>query len=181
MYYGEMMRAMVMGCVWDGGWSKSRSMGWRRTSRSVPMALLPPVFLGLAVAGAVAVSLGIALVATAAALLFAFAVVGGVFGALGFVTWQVLRRSVPGLHRRRGAAKPDMRTRRQEETSFIAAETPLDLLRRRYATGEIGQTAFRRQLTDLLKERYVRGDLTLAEFENRVRHVYSDPALTPPA
>ena len=60
-------------------------------------------------------------------------------------------------------------------------ESPVDVLRLRYAAGEIGQTAFRAQLTDLLKERYVRGDLTLAEFESRVRQLYQDPALRPPA
>jgi len=142
---------------------------------------MPPVFLGLAVAGVVALSLGVALVATAAALLFAFALVGGLFGMLGFVGWQILRHTVPGLHQRRGAGKRSMHARRHEALTFVSADTPVDTLRRRYAAGEIGQTAFRRQLTDLLKERYVRGDLTLAEFESRVRHLFSDPALTPPA
>ena len=44
----------------------------------------------------------------------------------------------------------------------------------------IGQTEFRRGLIELLKERYVRGDLTMAEYESRVRHILLDPALRPP-
>ena len=141
---------------------------------------MPPVLLGLAVAGVVVVSVGVALVATAAAVLFALALTGGVFGALGFLGWQILRHAVPGLHGRGHLRKREKRARARDHLIVSAADTPVDTLRRRYAAGEIGQTAFRRQLTDLLKERYVRGDLTLAEFETRVRHLYSDPALTPP-
>jgi uncharacterized membrane protein len=133
--------------------------------------------LGLAVAGVTALAIGLAVVATVAALLFSVAVTGGIFAILGFFAWQIVRHSVPGLHRHRGRRG---RRRRDDREVADVRDTPVDVLRRRYASGEIGQTAFRRQLTDLLKERYVRGDLTLAEFESRVQHLYRDPALQPP-
>lgn len=160
-------------------------MGGRRRAGALrlplPFLLLPPVALGLAVSGAVVLALGLALVATVAAVLFSVALTGGVFAVLGFVAWQLLRHTVPGLH----GARRGKRGRRRKAGQEIDAppglnDTPVDLLRRRYAAGEIGQTVFRRQLTDLLKERYVRGDLTLAEFESRVHHLYQDPALQPP-
>ncbi|MGI8423221.1 MAG: SHOCT domain-containing protein, partial [Chloroflexota bacterium] len=108
---------------------------------------------------------------------FSAVLTAGIFGALGFVAWQFLRHTLPRL------AVPRQRDKRSRNSAQPDAESetsPVDVLRRRYAAGQIGQTAFRQQLTDLLKERYVRGDLTLTEFEARVSHLYLDPALQPP-
>jgi hypothetical protein len=172
------MRAMVSCGQWSG------SGAWRahRVRYGVPVAFMmaPMLALGVGVAGIVIFSIGIAVVATVAAVALSLAVTAGVFGALGFVLWQVARHTVPGL----GKGGPPRRrkgSQRREDTASWTGESPVDVLRRRYAAGEIGQTAFRAQLTDLLKERYVRGDLTLAEFESRVRQIYQDPALRPPA
>ena len=148
----------------------------------VALVLAPPVALGLGVAGVVVLSVGLALLLTVAAVAFSVALTAGIFGALGFVLWQVVRHAVPGLA---GSRAPGGRLRvdvlRGKESRGWGDGSPVDVLRRRYAAGEIGQTAFRAQLTDLLQERYVRGDLTLAEFEARVRQLYQDPALRPPA
>jgi hypothetical protein len=84
---------------------------------------------------------------------------------------------------RRFGGRPPRRQRGHRALPAVesAPELPIDTLRRRYAAGEIGQTEFRRGLVELLKARYVRGDLTMAEFESRVRHVLLDPALQPPS
>ena len=158
----------------------------RRSRHCWPAALVigPPVVLGLGVAAVVVLSVLLAVLATVAALAFSAAVTLGIFGALGFVAWQIARHTIPGLARTRAPRKRGKRSdnRGDREPRWEPDDaTPVDLLRRRYAAGEIGQTAFRQQLTDLLKERYVRGDLTMAEFESRVRHLYQDPALRPPA
>ena len=42
------------------------------------------------------------------------------------------------------------------------------LLRERYARGEIGRQSFQDALSDVLKDRYLRGELTSEEFEERV-------------
>ena len=146
--------------------------------------LAPPVVLGLGVAAIVVLSVGLAVLVAIAALAFSAALTVAIFGAMGFVAWQVVRHAVPGLAGRslsRGREARSSQRDKHDTRHDVVVESPVDVLRRRYATGEIGQTAFRQQLTDLLKERYVRGDLTLAEFESRVRHLYQDPALRPPA
>ena len=182
MYHDEAMRAMVWSTHWSGG-HLGRA---RRLQRGWPVAfaflVVPSAVLGLGVAAIVALSIGLAMFLALAALVFSAAVAAGIFGALGFVTWQVVRHTVPGLSgHRRAQRNLDKRSRKSDARASIAAESPVDVLRRRYAAGDVGQTAFRQQLTDLLKERYVRGDLTLTEFETRVRHLYQDPALRPPA
>ena len=176
LYHVEAMRAMVSCGQWSG------SCEWKAYRLRLPVAFMmaPVLALGVGVAGIVIFSIGLAVVATVAAVALSLAVTAGVFGALGFVLWQVARHAVPGLA---GARPPRRRKGSKGRDSAVqwVGESPVDVLRRRYAAGEIGQTAFRGQLTDLLKERYVRGDLTLAEFESRVRQLYQDPALRPPA
>ena len=172
--------------VWSTQWSGGHLGRARRLQRGWPVAfaflVVPSAVLGLGVAAVVALSIGLAMFLALAALVFSAALAAGIFGALGFVTWQIVRHTVPGLAgQRRAQRKLDKRSRKSDAPVISTVESPLDVLRRRYAAGEIGQTAFRQQLTDLLKERYVRGDLTLAEFEARVRHLYQDPALRPPA
>jgi uncharacterized membrane protein len=182
MYHDEAMRAMVWGTHWSGGhrWRGSRALS-SRCGWPVAFVLAPPLVLGLGVAAIVVLSVGLAVLVTVAAIAFSAALTVGIFGALGFVAWQVVRHSVPGLAGRTASRKRERRAGHRDAREDVVVETPVDVLRRRYASGEIGQTAFRQQLTDLLKERYVRGDLTLAEFESRVRHLYQDPALRPPA
>ena len=169
-----------------GQWSAMYGWKGRRMRHGWPVAfvLAPPVALGLGVAGILVLTVGLAVVLTVAAVAFTFALVAGIFCALGFVLWQVARHAVPGLAGVPRASRRRQRTASASEITLgrqLPPETPVDALRRRYAAGEIGQTAFRQQLTDLLKERYVRGDLTLGEFEARVGHLYQDPALRPPA
>jgi hypothetical protein len=182
MYHDEAMRAMVCSTEWSSGrmWRGSRGMKWRY---GLPLTLiLAPIFaLGIGTAGIVVFSVGLAVVVTIAALALSAVLTAGVFGALGFAVWQLVRHAVPGLAGRTEPRKRKKRSGPRDDRDKVIELSPVDVLRRRYAAGEIGQTAFRQQLTDLLKERYVRGDLTLAEFENRVRHLYQDPALRPPA
>src|SRR5688500_11847600 len=98
MYHDEAMRAMVWSTHWSGGhrWWASRALsarcGW-------PVALVRalPVVLGVGVAAIVVLSVGLAVLATIAALAFCAALTVAIFGALGFVAWQVVRRTVPGL------------------------------------------------------------------------------------
>ena len=182
MYHGEAVRAMVWSTHWAGG-HLGRA---RKVQRGWPVAfaflVVPSAVLGLGVAAVVALSIGLAMFLALAALVFSAALVAGIFGAIGFVTWQIARHAVPGLAAHRSSLPTlGKRPRKGDAGSAYTVESPVDLLRRRYASGDIGQTVFRQQLTDLLKERYVRGDLTLAEFESRVRHLYQDPALRPPA
>ncbi len=147
------------------------------------MALGPLPLIGLAAAGVVGISLAFAVVVTVLAMLLSAVVAVGVLGTLGFGAYQLARHTMPLL------AGPGRRTSRravdgagtQSSRKRFTVETPVDALRRRYAAGEIGQTQFRRALVELVKERYVRGDLTLDEYESRVRHIYLDPALRPPA
>jgi uncharacterized membrane protein len=146
-----------------------------------PFLFLGPLpLIAFGVAGLVGVSMVFALAMLLVGVVFSAAIAAAVLGAMGFVAWQLARFVVPRLagvetHPRRMRGGAAHATQRR-----VAVETPVDALRRRYAAGEIGQAAFRRGLVDLLKERYVRGDLTLDEFESRVRHVYQDPALGSP-
>jgi uncharacterized membrane protein len=52
--------------------------------------------------------------------------------------------------------------------------SPAQLLRLRYARGEITQRQFQDALVDLLKERYVSGELGLQEFEDELTRVLTD-------
>ena len=146
----------------------------------LPFPWTPLPFIALGVGVLVGIPLVIALVATLAAVVIALAVSAGVaaglFGATGFVAWHLARAVAPSLRRGKGKRKG-----KHARAGLSAVEVPVvDVLRLRYAAGEIGQTEFRTRLTELLKERYVRGELTLPEFESRVRHLYLDPALRPP-
>src|SRR5688500_19496949 len=96
------MRAMVWSTQWSGG-HLGRA---RRLQRGWPVAfaflVVPSAVLGLGVAAVVALSIGLAMFLALAALVFSAAIAAGIFGALGFVTWQIVRHTVPGLagHRR---------------------------------------------------------------------------------
>ncbi len=146
----------------------------------LPFPWTPLTFIALGVGVLVLIPLVIALVATVVALAIALVVSAGMavglFGATGLVTWHLARAVAPSLRRGKGKRKG-----KHARAGLSAADVPVvDVLRLRYAAGEIGQTEFRTRLTELLKERYVRGELTLPEFESRVRHLYLDPALRPP-
>ena len=52
--------------------------------------------------------------------------------------------------------------------------TPEELVRERYARGEIGWPEYREVLVNLLKDRYTRGELELAEYEERVARLLED-------
>jgi hypothetical protein len=167
------MRAMV--------WSHRRHYHVQRAA--LPFLFLAPLpVLGLMVAGVVGISLAFAVVVTVLAMLLSAAVAVATLGALGYGVWKLVQYTTP-LLTGTGADAPARRLHpggipagRQRFT----VETPVDALRRRYAAGEIGQSEFKRGLVELVKERYVRGDLTLDEYEARVRHIYQDPALRSP-
>lgn len=55
-----------------------------------------------------------------------------------------------------------------------AASSPADLLRERYARGEITREQYRQALVDLLQDRYVRGDIGLDELEARVKMLIAE-------
>jgi hypothetical protein len=108
-----------------------------------------------------------------------------VLGGLAYGGWQVAKHAVPmvGSRKRRGERGRRMRDEASawnKRRQLIWDDSPVEVLRRRYAAGEIGQTEFRTRLVELLKERYVRGDLTLSEYEARVSSVLLDPALRSP-
>lgn len=46
--------------------------------------------------------------------------------------------------------------------------SPIEVLRLRYARGEIGWQEYREALINLLKDRYVRGELELPQYEERL-------------
>lgn len=51
--------------------------------------------------------------------------------------------------------------------------TPAEILRDRYARGEITQEQYRGTLLDILKDMYVRGEITVDEFEARAEKLSS--------
>jgi hypothetical protein len=149
------------------------------------MALGPLPLIALAGAGLLGIVLVFTAVVTVLAMALSAAVAVGVLAAMGVGTYQLARHAVPwlmgtgtcsgGPRRVLGKARGGRKGR-----PAFTVETPVDALRRRYAAGEIGQTEFRRGLIELVKERYVSGDLTIDEYESRVRHIMQDPALRPP-
>jgi uncharacterized membrane protein len=54
--------------------------------------------------------------------------------------------------------------------------TPEELLRERYARGEIGWPEYREVLVNLLKDRYSRGELELPQYEDRLARLLEDGA-----
>lgn len=52
---------------------------------------------------------------------------------------------------------------------------PEELLRERYARGELGRQQYLDALVDVLKDRYVRGELTLDEYEARLGLLLGSP------
>ncbi len=52
--------------------------------------------------------------------------------------------------------------------------TPEELVRERYARGEIGWPEYQEVLVSLLKDRYVQGELELAEYEEHVSRLLDD-------
>lgn len=198
-----MNRALMTAIVW--GRRRQRSGHWLSVGRWTPLHFAGAL-VALVVCGAVALALLVALVTAALALVLSGVFVAGallvsgglvvaVLGALGFGTLQLIRTVAPQFGSRAGM-RDERRTGQaawgtfgwtgmRSQGVFVAgtggADGPVDVLRRRYASGEIGQTEFRARLVELLKERYVRGDLTLLEYESRVKHLYLDPALQPPS
>lgn len=55
--------------------------------------------------------------------------------------------------------------------------SPEEVLRHRYARGELTQRQYREALVDVLKDRYVRGELELAEYETRLSLLLGDERL----
>lgn len=60
-----------------------------------------------------------------------------------------------------------------------APRSPEDLLRERYARGEIGRQQYLEALGDILKDRYIRGELDLNEYEARLDVLLQQPDKTP--
>jgi uncharacterized membrane protein len=77
-------------------------------------------------------------------------------GAVGFALWH--HYTIPGGSRPR--------------------PSPADLLRERYARGEISREQYRQALLDLLQDRYVRGEIGLEQLEERSARVLSDQPRT---
>jgi len=51
--------------------------------------------------------------------------------------------------------------------------SPAEILRNRYARGEISQEQYREALMDVLKDMCVRGEITMDEFDSRAQKLYS--------
>lgn len=50
--------------------------------------------------------------------------------------------------------------------------SPAEILRQRYALGEISQEQYRKALMDILKDMCVRGEITMDEFDSRAERLY---------
>lgn len=154
-----------------------------RRYRHYSLALLPllPIPLVAVMIGVVvALSMTLALAMAVLAMLVGAAVIVMAFGGFAFASWHLARRAAPWMM---GRVAPRELAGGSPRSALVDArrDSPVDVLRRRYAAGEIGQSEFRQRLIGLLKERYVRGDLTIGEFESRVERVLRDPALRSPA
>lgn len=171
---------------WTAGAWHRRHSGMKHARRMIRHL---PVPLPLLIAGALLFTgAAITAVMTLLVLVVSALVIAGSVAAFVLGSVQIARHFSPAVDRALACGRSQRRERcggrRQEshgsESLAFTDETPVDLLRRRYAAGDIGQRQFRDGLVELLKERYVRGDLTMAEFEARVTHVLQDPALRSP-
>lgn len=54
--------------------------------------------------------------------------------------------------------------------------SPDEILRERYARGELGRQEYLDALADVLKDRYIRGELTSDEYETRLGLLLREPA-----
>ncbi len=63
------------------------------------------------------------------------------------------------------------------KTHNAPPESPEEVLRLRYARGEINQAQYHEALIDMLKDRYIRGELTTTEFEARLRTLLTSPTV----
>ena len=65
--------------------------------------------------------------------------------------------------------------RRSHRPDRQLPSSPENVLRDRYARGEIGRQAYLDALTDILKDRYVQGELTAEEYEERLGRLLLPP------
>lgn len=80
--------------------------------------------------------------------------------------WFIIRPIAQSMTGTLCGSGPDSR-------SGDAVRAPADILRERYAKGEINREQYREALVDFLKDRYVHGEITLDEFEERVEKLFS--------
>ncbi len=92
-------------------------------------------------------------------LLFPFLIVGAVWFLVGSRhTWRARY------------AGPDAGPAPSHPSAYHGT-TPEEILRERFARGEMTRDQYREATVDMLKDRYVRGELTLEEYEARVNVV----------
>lgn len=94
-----------------------------------------------------------------------FPIIG--FGFMIAFAFLVVRPVMMGLF----GIQPGSRDKR---ATAAAPRAPVDVLRDRYARGEITRETYRQALADVLKDRYVRGEITLDEFEARLERLLSE-------
>lgn len=87
-----------------------------------------------------------------------FPIIG--FGFMLLVVMFVIRPVVLAITRSIGGTRADVEATQDNRS-------PAEILRDRYARGEITQEQYREALLDILKDMYVRGEITVDEFEAR--------------
>ncbi|MBI2953404.1 MAG: hypothetical protein HYY30_03760 [Chloroflexi bacterium] len=60
-------------------------------------------------------------------------------------------------------------------TSWQRSRRPEDILRERYAKGELGRQQYLDALIDILKDRCIRGEIELDEYERRIDLLLEEP------
>ncbi len=91
-----------------------------------------------------------------------------IFG-LGFmllVVLLVIRPVAMAIAKAVGGTRADVEAQKDNRS-------PAEILRDRYARGEISREQYREALLDVIKDLYVRGEITLEEFETRAERLSS--------
>ncbi len=89
----------------------------------------------------------------------------------------LLVAAVVFLTRSRSAWRDQRRAYASGPTPAYVGSTPEEILRERFARGELSREQYRESIVEMLKDRYVRDELTLEEYEARVDAVMD---MTPP-
>lgn len=93
-----------------------------------------------------------------------FPVIG--LGFMLLIVMFVIRPVVMAIARSVGDTRPNVEAARDNRS-------PAEILRDRYARGEVTQEQYREALLDVLKDMYVRGEITVDEFEARAEKLSS--------
>lgn len=71
------------------------------------------------------------------------------------------------------------RSSRAQQRTRARSVSPDQLLRVRFASGEITRQQYQDALVDILKDRYIRGEIELNEFDDRLTRLLAEPRPLP--